>query len=67
MPLKLTQESNEENSNGALILDTLVDKEADNTDGEDNKPEQESEVRTERPGFLDSFKDKLTEFLDNAE
>ena len=42
-------------------------KEVDNTDGEENKPEQESEVRTERPGFLDSFKDKLTEFLDNAE
>ena len=42
-------------------------KEADNTDGEENRPEQESEVRTERPGFLDSFKDKLTEFLDNAE
>jgi len=42
-------------------------KEADNTDGEENKPEQESEVRTERPGFLDLFKDKLTEFLDNAE
>jgi len=42
-------------------------KEADNTDGEENGPEQESEVRTERPGFLDSFKDKLTEFLDNAE
>ena len=42
-------------------------KEADNTDGEESKPEQESEVRTERPGFLDSFKDKLTEFLDNAE
>jgi len=42
-------------------------KEADNTDGEDNKPEQESEVRTERPGFLDLFKDKLTEFLDKAE
>jgi len=42
-------------------------KEVDNTDGEKNKPEQESEVRTERPGFLDSFKDKLTEFLDNAE
>ena len=42
-------------------------KEADNTDGEENRPEQESEVRTERPGFLDTFKDKLTEFLDNAE
>lgn len=42
-------------------------KEVDNTDGEENKPEQESELRTERPGFLDSFKDKLTEFLDNAE
>ena len=42
-------------------------KEADNTDGEENRPEQESEVRTERPGFLDGFKDKLTEFLDNAE
>ena len=42
-------------------------KEANDTDGEENRPEQESEVRTERPGFLDSFKDKLTEFLDNAE
>ena len=42
-------------------------KEANNIDGEENGPEQESEVRTERPGFLDSFKDKLTEFLDNAE
>ena len=42
-------------------------KEADNIDGEENGPEQESEVRTERPGFLDLFKDKLTEFLDNAE
>jgi len=42
-------------------------KEANDTDGEENGPEQESEVRTERPGFLDSFKDKLTEFLDNAE
>ena len=42
-------------------------KEADNTDGEENRPEQELEVRTERPGFLDGFKDKLTEFLDNAE
>jgi hypothetical protein len=42
-------------------------KEANNIDGEENGPEQKSEVRTERPGFLDSFKDKLTEFLDNAE
>ena len=42
-------------------------KEANDTDGEENRPEQESEVRTERPGFLDLFKDKLTEFLDNAE
>ena len=42
-------------------------KEANNIDGEENGPKQESEVRTERPGFLDSFKDKLTEFLDNAE
>ena len=40
-------------------------KEADNTDGEENVPEPEP--RLERPGFLDSFKDKLTEFLDNAE
>jgi cell division protein FtsA len=40
-------------------------KEADNTDGEENGPEPEP--RVERPGFLDSFKDKLTEFLDNAE
>ena len=43
-------------------------KEADNIDGEENRPEQESELRTERrPGFLDLFKDKLTEFLDKAE
>ena len=42
-------------------------KEVDNTDGEKNKPEQESEVRKERPPFLEAFKDKLTEFLDNAE
>ncbi|MBT7403842.1 MAG: cell division protein FtsA [Flavobacteriaceae bacterium] len=40
-------------------------KEVDNTDGEGNVPEPEP--RLERPGFLDSFKDKLTEFLDNAE
>jgi cell division protein FtsA len=40
-------------------------KEVDNTDGEENVPEPEP--RLERPGFLDSFKDKLTEFLDNAE
>ena len=42
-------------------------KETSSEDGEENEPEQESEVRTERPGFLDNFKDKLTEFLDNAE
>ena len=40
-------------------------KEADNKDGEENGPEPEP--RVERPGFLDTFKDKLTEFLDNAE
>ena len=36
-------------------------------DVEENAPEQESEIKSERPSFLDSFKDKLTEFLDNAE
>ena len=40
-------------------------KEVDNTDGKENV--SEPEPRLERPGFLDSFKDKLTEFLDNAE
>ena len=42
-------------------------KETSSEDAVENESEQESEVRTERPGFLDSFKDKLTEFLDNAE
>ncbi len=36
-------------------------------DVEENALEQESEIKSERPSFLDSFKDKLTEFLDNAE
>ena len=39
----------------------------ENSDQEENQPEQESIVRTERPTLLDTFKDKLTEFLDNAE
>ena len=42
-------------------------KEADNTDAAENESEQESGVRKERPPFLEAFKDKLTEFLDNAE
>jgi len=42
-------------------------KETSSEDGEENEPEQESEVRKERPSFLDEFRNKLTEFLDNAE
>ena len=42
-------------------------KETSSEDGEENEPEQESDVRKERPPFLEAFKDKLTEFLDNAE
>ena len=42
-------------------------KDTSSKDGEENEPEQESEVRKERPPFLDVFKDKLTEFLDKAE
>ena len=42
-------------------------KETSREDGEENEPEQESGVRKERPPFLEAFKDKLTEFLDNAE
>jgi len=39
----------------------------ENLDQEEDQPEQESVVRKERPTILESFKDKLTEFLDNAE
>ena len=42
-------------------------KDTSSKDGEENEPEQESGVRKERPPFLEAFKDKLTEFLDNAE
>ena len=42
-------------------------KDTSSKDGEENEPQQESEVRKERPPFLEAFKDKLTEFLDNAE
>ena len=42
-------------------------KETNSEDGEENEPEQESEVRNERTPFLEAFKEKLTEFLDNAE
>ena len=38
-----------------------------NSDQEEGQPEQESVVRKDRPTILESFKDKLTEFLDNAE
>ena len=59
-----------------LVLDGLkrfynspekVKEEKDNEDINENKIEQESKIRNERPSFLDLFKDKLTEFLDNAE
>ena len=39
----------------------------DNIENEEDENEEESIVRTERTNILDSFKDKLTEFLDNAE
>ena len=39
----------------------------ENSDQEEDQPEQESVARKERPTILESFKDKLTEFLDNAE
>ena len=39
----------------------------ENSDQEEDQLEQESVVRKERPTILESFKDKLTEFLDNAE
>ena len=39
----------------------------ENSDQEEDHPEQESVVRKDRPTILESFKDKLTEFLDNAE
>jgi len=42
-------------------------KETNSEDGEENQQEQESEVRNERTPFLEAFKEKLTEFLDNAE
>ena len=59
-----------------LVLDGLkrfynnpekAEEEKDNEDINENEIEQESKIRNERPSFLDSFKDKLTEFLDNAE
>ena len=59
-----------------LVLDGLkrfynspekVEEEKDNEDINENEIEQESKIRNERPSFLDLFKDKLTEFLDNAE
>ena len=39
----------------------------ENSDQEEDQLEQESVARKERPTILESFKDKLTEFLDNAE
>ncbi len=42
-------------------------KETSSEDAAENEPEHESDVRKERPPFLEAFKDKLTEFLDNAE
>ena len=59
-----------------LVLDGLkrfynnpekAEEEKDNEDINENEIEQESKIRNERPSFLDLFKDKLTEFLDNAE
>ena len=42
-------------------------KETNSEDGEENQQEQELEVRNERTPFLEAFKEKLTDFLDNAE
>ena len=42
-------------------------KETSSEDGEENEPEQESDVRKERPPFLAAFKDNLPVFLDNAD
>ena len=39
----------------------------ENSDQEEDQPEQDSVARKERSTILESFKDKLTEFLDNAE
>ena len=51
------------------ISEKIEVKETDNenSDQEETQPEQESVVRKDRPTILESFKDKLTEFLDNAE
>ena len=45
----------------------VKDTDNENSDQEEIQPEQESVVRKDRPTILESFKDKLTEFLDNAE
>ncbi len=47
--------------------DSISENENDNIEDKEDKNEEESVVRTERTNILESFKDKLTEFLDNAE
>ena len=47
--------------------ESISENENDNTEYKEDENEEESVVRTERTNILESFKDKLTEFLDNAE
>ena len=46
---------------------SINENENDNIEDREDENEEESTVRTERTNILESFKDKLTEFLDNAE
>ena len=47
--------------------ESISENENDNTEDKEDENEEESVVRMERTNILESFKDKLTEFLDNAE
>ena len=47
--------------------ESISENENDNIEDKEDENEEESVVRTERTNILESFKDKLTEFLDNAE
>ena len=47
--------------------ESIIENENDNIEDREDENEEESTVRTERTNILESFKDKLTEFLDNAE
>ena len=47
--------------------ESISENENDNTEDKEDENEEESVVRMERTNILESFKDKLTVFLDNAE